>query len=60
MSTYLEMVQKAIRKSGAKVDAPTTIVGATGITELFVEWVQDAWKEIQLEHLGWKWGVSRD
>ena len=60
MSTYLEMVQKAIRKSGAKVDAPTTIVGATGITELFVEWVQDAWKEIQLEHLGWNWRVSRD
>lgn len=58
--TYLELVQKAIRKSGAKLDQPTTIVGASGLTELFVEWVQDAWKEIQLEHLGWKWRISRD
>ena len=60
MSTYLEIVQKAIRKSGSKVDKPTTIVGATGIVELFVEWVQDAWKDIQLEHLGWQWRVARD
>lgn len=60
MSTYLEIVQKAIRKSGSKVDKPTTVVSSTGIVELFVEWVQDAWKDIQLEHLGWQWRVSRD
>ena len=60
MATYLQLVQKAIRKSGAKIESPSTIVGATGLTELFVEWVQDAWKHIQLEHLGWKWRVSRD
>lgn len=58
--TLLEMVQKAIRKSGAKVDVPTTVSGATGLVELFVEWVQDAWKEIQLERLGWHWRVLRD
>ena len=60
MATYLELVQKAIRKTGAKIEKPTTIVGASGLTELFVEWVQDAWKHIQLEHLGWQWRVSRD
>lgn len=58
--TFLELVQKAIRKSGAKVDVPTTIVGADGLTEMFVEWVQDAWKDIQIERLGWKWRVLRD
>ena len=60
MATYLEIVQKAIRKSGSKVDSPTTVVGTSGIVELFVEWVQDAWKDIQLEHLGWSWRVARD
>jgi hypothetical protein len=54
------MVQKAIRRSGAKTDEPTTIVAATGLTKLFVEWVQDAWKEIQLERMGWDWRVARD
>ena len=60
MATYLELVQKAVRKSGAKIDVPTTIVGADGLIELFVEWVKDAWKDIQIEHLGWKWRISRD
>jgi len=60
VATYLKLVQKAVRKSGASVDVPTTIVGATGITEMFVEWVQDAWKDIQLEHMGWNWRVVRD
>lgn len=60
MATYLQLVQKAVRKSGAKVDVPSTIVSATGIDELFVEWVQDAWKDIQLEHLSWSWRVARD
>jgi hypothetical protein len=60
MATYLQLVQKAIRKAAAKVEAPTTVVGATALTFLFVEWVQDAWKSIQLEHLGWSWRVARD
>lgn len=57
---YLELVQKTIRKSGAKVRQPTTVVGQTGITQSFVEWVQEAWKEIQLERLGIGWRVVRD
>ena len=60
MATYLELVKKTIRKSGAKLDVPTTVVGAEGMLQLFVEWVQEAWKNIQLEHLGWHWRISRD
>lgn len=60
MANYLQLVQKAIRKSGAKVEVPTTIVGASGLLELFVEWVQEAWIHIQLEHMGWHWRISRD
>jgi len=56
---YLQLVQKMVRKSGAKVDVPTTVVGQTGITEMFVEWIADAWKDIQLERLGLAWRTSR-
>lgn len=57
---YLQLVQKAVRKSGAKITVPTTVVGQTGIAGMFVEWVADAWKDIQLERLGIFWRVDRD
>jgi len=60
MATYLELVKKTVRKSGAKLEVPTTVVGADGMLQMFVEWVQEAWKDIQLQHLGWHWRVSRD
>lgn len=49
-----------MRKSGATLAAPSTVVSQSGILELFVEWVQDAWKDIQLERLGLNWRVVRD
>jgi hypothetical protein len=54
---YLALVQKTVRKSAAKVDVPTTVIGQSGLSELFVEWVQEAWKEIQMERLGIGWRV---
>lgn len=54
---YLSLVQKTVRKSGAKLDVPTTVVGQSGLSFLFVEWVQEAWKEIQMERLGIGWRV---
>lgn len=57
---YLQLVQRAVLKAGAKVAVPTTVVGQTGINQLFVDWVADAWKEIQVERLGYYPRVSRD
>lgn len=57
---YLQLVQKTVRKSGAKVKPPTTVVGQEGISFEFVEWVQEAWKKLQLERLGVGWRVVRD
>jgi hypothetical protein len=57
---FLELVQKTVRRSGAKAVEPTTVVGQTGISQLFVEFVQEAWKEIQMERLGFNWRVNRD
>lgn len=57
---FLELVQKTVRRSGAKVAEPTTVVDQSGISKLMVEFVQDAWKDIQLERLGYNWRVDRD
>lgn len=57
---YLQLVQRAVRKSGGKIAIPTTVVGQTGITQLFVDWVADAWKEIQIERMGYYPRISRD
>lgn len=58
--TYLELVQKAVRKSGATVTEPSTVFGQTGLAFLFVEWVREAWRNIQLERLGLYFRRSRD
>jgi hypothetical protein len=57
---FLELVQKTVRRSGAKVDEPTTVVDQSGISKLMVEFVQDSWKDIQLERLGFNWRVDRN
>jgi hypothetical protein len=58
--TYLELVQKAVRKSGSTLDEPSTVIDQTGLLFMFVEWVQEAWKEIQLERLGLHFRRDRD
>jgi hypothetical protein len=58
--TYLELVQKTVRKSGATVTAPATVIDQEGLQFMFVEWVQEAWKSIQLERLGLEFRRSRD
>lgn len=60
MATYLELVQKTVRKSGATVTEPSAVTGLTGLQELFAEWVAEAWKHIQMERMGLKWRRDRD
>lgn len=54
---FLELVQKTVRKSAAKATAPTTVVGQDGISLMFVEWVQEAWLELQMERMDIGWRV---
>lgn len=51
--TYLELVQEAIKESGASTEVPSTLVGTTGLTDKFKRWVKQAWKKIQLERPDW-------
>jgi len=51
---YLELTQKAIRQSGARIDAPSTVSGLDGLQELFAEFVSAAWRDLQLERPEWQ------
>ena len=56
MSTYLELCQKVARKSGTlSGTVPTTIFGQTGRLAKIVDWVDDAWQEIQNDEDTWLW-----
>lgn len=55
---YLELVQRTVEESGAKLAIPTTTVGAENLAARFNRWVTSAWKKIQLERLGWHFRVS--
>jgi len=61
MATYLQLVQKAVRKSGATVEEPSTLIsGTSALVDLIAEWVAEAWKHIQMERMGLEWRRDRD
>lgn len=58
--TYLELVQTAIRQSGAHLRIPETLDGLDGLQALFKDWVSEAWKEIQIERSEWQFRQDED
>lgn len=50
---FLQLVQKAIRKSGARAEVPSSLTSVTGIQLEFKEFVADAWRLIQMERQDW-------
>ena len=51
--TYLELVQRLSRQCGEIRSIPT-LVGATGLTRRYAEWIADAWHDLQ-NVAGWRW-----
>lgn len=51
--TYLELVQTAVRESGAHIDEPTTLAGMDDVSGLLAGFIDQAWHEIQMERLDW-------
>lgn len=50
---YIELVKRAIRYSGARIDAPSSVSTATGLAADFVDYVNDAYRDIQMERPEW-------
>ena len=51
--TFLELVNAARLRTGAKANSVSTVVAATGMDLDFVTWVQDAWRDLQRESENW-------
>lgn len=50
---YLELCVRARQEAGVSGSGPTTVTGQTGKLEKIVNWVQQAWIEIQLMRPNW-------
>lgn len=50
---YLQIVQKAMYRSGLRSESPTTLLNALDITLDFTNWAQDSWRELQEESINW-------
>lgn len=50
---FLQLVQKAARESGTLSVTPTAVTGQADDVQVLIAYVQDAWRNIQLEHIGW-------
>lgn len=57
MATFLQICQDVARESGTipNVGDPATAQGQTGRLLRLVNWVQDAWLDIQREQDAWRW-----
>lgn len=51
---FLQGVQRLSRDCGASGTIATT-VGASGESQRFVDWYNEAWMDIQAEHPDWQW-----
>lgn len=55
MSTFLQLFQDAHRECGASGASPSAVTGQTGELLRIVEYVKQAWVEIQNRHDNWRW-----
>lgn len=54
-TSFLGLVQRAIRECGATGTTIATMVGATGEPQRFGDWINQAWLELQTKHDDWPW-----
>ena len=55
MSTNLELCQKLRQNTVDSGTGPTTVVGQTGSMRRYVDWIVDAWNDIQTSSEFWRW-----
>lgn len=58
MSTYLELCKKVAQECGigdADGTSPETVVGQYGELKRVIDWVNQAWSDLQNRHPNWNW-----
>lgn len=53
--TFLELCKRLRSECSISGSGPTTVIGQTGEMERVVNWVNDAWMDIQAQHPDWEW-----
>lgn len=53
--TFLELCQRLRSECIASGSGPTSVVAQTGESGRLVNWINDAWMDIQAEHPDWQW-----
>lgn len=54
----LQLTQKAIRLSGARLDLPTSKSAAKGLAADFFTYINDAWRDLQMERPDWYFRIQ--
>lgn len=52
--TYLQLCQRLRQECGVSGTGPSTVTGQTGEMKRLVDWIAEAWMEIQEAHEDWK------
>lgn len=55
MSTFLQLAQKLRQETVDSGTGPSTVVSQAGESGRFVQWIIDAWTELQQERENWRW-----
>lgn len=55
MGTFLSLTQDLRRECLIPGSGPSTVIGQTGQLERLVNWIRDAYTEIQNEQANWRW-----
>lgn len=55
MGTFLTLSSGTRRECGVPGTGPAAVTGQTGALERIVNWVAQAWTEIQQKHPNWRW-----
>jgi hypothetical protein len=58
--TWLELSKALRREAGVQGDGPTAVTSQTGIYANIVEWVNQAWVEVQGMHHNWRFMYGTD
>lgn len=60
MATFLALAQKLRSEAGLSGTGPSAVTSQSGMDKKCVDWINDAWYEIQSAHTNWKWMWEND
>jgi hypothetical protein len=60
MSTFLQLAQSVRSEAGLSGTGPSAVTGQSGMDKKVVDWVNDAWYDIQAARPNWRWMWRND